>query len=353
MSNIFRSNLVIKMDGKSHSQTMHISIMGFPKGIKVNKDDINHDLCKRRPNMLISNARIESDDYEFLSGIKDSYTTGEELIIVVKNNNYHSDNYNYGTIRPGHADYPAYIKYGKDYDYRGGGQFSGRLTVLITILGSLCKEALKEKGVRIASHIEQIGNVYDKSLLYNEEEIDYLHDHLTIDPTSLEKMDEVIKKAKEEGDSLGGIIEAYATGVKVGLGEDYFGGLEAKIASLIYSIPGVKGLQFGSFFDVANKKGSDYNDQMEYIDGKVNFLSNNAGGINGGLANGNPIYLHVVFRPTASIRKEQKSIIIDKKDNIKLQINGNHDACFAYRCGIIVEGMMAIALLDSYLDATN
>lgn len=349
MSNMFNSNLQIKMEGVSHSKEMKIYINGFPKGVKVDNDFLKKELLRRKPDALLSNARIEEDEYEFLSGVTNNITNGKEIIIVVKNNNYHSNNYEYGLIRPSHADYPAYIKYGKDYDYRGGGQFSGRLTALTVIAGALCKEALKKYNVNIASHIKQIGNIKDHNLDYSEKEINCLNNHLMIDEKALGQVNDLIKKTKEDGDSIGGAIEAYATGVKVGLGEDYFGGLEAKMASLMFSIPGAKAVSFGNGQDFASEFGSSVNDELAYIDGNVKILSNNAGGINGGLSNGNPIVCTVIFRPTSSIKKSQRSINIDTKTNINLQINGNHDACFAYRCGVIVEGMLAISLLDSYL----
>ena len=348
MSNIFKSNLVIKMEGASHTPLMRITVDGFPKGVYVDCEVINHDLAKRRPSANLSNARKENDNYRFLEGISNGYTNGGKLVIEIDNTNFNSDNYQKGIIRPSHVDYPAYVKYGETYDYRGGGQFSGRLMALIVILGALCKGELVNKGVKIASHIKRIGEVSDDKANYSDEEIEKLNNDLTINDQALKKMQSLIKEAKENKDSLGGIIEAYAKGVKVGLGEDYFGGLDAKISSLMFSIPGVKEVLFGNE-DALNGYGSNYNDQLAYQDDKVVFLSNNAGGINGGLANGMPVIVNVGFRPTASIGKCQKSINIISKENIDLCISGNHDACFAYRCGVIVEGMLAIALLDTYL----
>ena len=346
MSNEFKSNLVIKMKGKSHSKAMRIIVSGFPKGVKVDDCFIKENLSRRRPTNNLSNARIEEDKYYFVKGVSDNYTNGKKLVIEVVNNNYHSDQYKKGIVRPGHVDYPAYVKYQDKYDYRGGGEFSGRLTILTVILGALAKLALAENGVNIASHIYQIGNIKDEA-------IDYLNidtKNLATNPNKLKQMEEEILKAKTAGDSLGGIVEVVASGVKVGLGEAYFGGLESKISSLMFAIPGAKEVSFGEDFDVASTNGANYNDQIRYVDGKIELLSNNAGGINGGLANGAPIVVRVKFRPTSSIAKMQKSIDILKKENIDLKVEGNHDACFAYRCGVIVEGMLAIALLDSYLE---
>ena len=348
MSKDFKSNLVIRLKGASHKKLMQIIVDGFPKDVKVNHEANKEAIIRRMPNIDLSNARCELDEYKIISGIDNNITNGKKLVIEVKNNNFNSKNYQKGIVRPGHVDYPAYVKYGETYDYRGGGQFSGRLMALIVILGALCKGELVNKGVKIASHIKKIGEVSDDKATYSDEEIEKLNNDLTINDQALKKMQSLIKEAKENKDSLGGIIEAYAKGVKVGLGEDYFGGLDAKISSLMFSIPGVKEVLFGNE-DALNGYGSNYNDQLAYQDDKVVFLSNNAGGINGGLANGMPVIVNVGFRPTASIGKCQKSINIISKENIDLCISGNHDACFAYRCGVIVEGMLAIALLDTYL----
>lgn len=346
MSNVFRSNLVIEMSGASHTDAMRIKVSGFPKGIKIDTKAIEEAINRRMPNGNLSNARHEADDYTFVSGVNKGKTNGEELIIEVKNQNFNSDNYQKGIIRPGHVDYPAYVKYGDNFDYRGGGEFSGRLTILIAILGAISKTALKKYGVVIGSHLYQIGNVKDKKINYLKVNAKTLH----TSKAKLAKMEEAIIKAKNDGDSIGGTIEVIACGVKIGLGENYFGGLESKISSLMLAIPGAKEVSFGKELDLAKDKGSSYNDQLQYVDGKVKFLSNNAGGINGGLANGQNLVVRVTFRPTASISKIQKSINIINKENIDLSIKGNHDACFAYRCGVIVESMLAIALLDCYLE---
>ena len=346
MSNEFRSNLVIKLKGASHKKTMQIIVNGFPKGVLVNLDSIKYALSRRSPDKELSNARIEEDEFIFKSGLDNNYTDGKKLIIDVKNKNFNSKSYHKGIVRPGHADYPAYIKYGDKYDYRGGGEFSGRLSVLYVILGELAKSALNQYGVKIASHLYQIGSVLDNPVDYKNLDINKLYTN----QEKLALMKEEIGIAKSNGDSIGGIVEAIAARVKIGLGENYFGGLESKISYLMFTIPGAKSVSFGKDLDLAIDKGSNYNDQMKYVDNKVEFLSNNAGGINGGLANGENIVVRVAFRPTASISKTQKSIDIINKENIDLNIKGNHDACFAYRCGVIVESMLAIALLDSYLE---
>lgn len=353
MSNMYINNLILKMDGTSHSDEMTLTVNNFPKGIIIDKEQIKKDLAKRRPNQAYSNARIEEDDYNFISGVKDGYTNGETLIIKVKNSSFNRDNYTKGVIRPSHADYPAYIKYGDNYDYAGGGQFSGRLMVLIVIFGVLCKTALKKHGVKIASHIKNIMGITDSDIDCSDNEIEYLDSQLMLSEYSLDKINAIIRQKKLEGDSLGGTIEAYATGVKVGLGEDYFGGLESRIASLMYSIPAVKAVEFGEGVNFANLTGYVANDPIQYVDGRVKIMTNHAGGINGGLSNGNPIVCKVTFRPTSSISKKQESINIETKENIDLEINGNHDCCIALRSKVIVEGMMAIALLDSYLEQSH
>ena len=346
MSKDFKSNLVIRLKGASHKKVMQIIVDGFPKDVKVNHEAIKEAIIRRMPNVDLSNARCELDEYKIISGIDNSITNGKKLVIEVKNNNFNSKNYQKGIVRPGHVDYPAYVKYGDNFDYRGGGEFSGRLTILYVILGEMAKAALNKYGVKIASHLYQIGKVLDNPIDYKNVDLD----HLSTNKDALKLMQEEIIKAKNEGDSLGGSIEILASGVRIGLGDKYFGGLESKIASLMFSIPGVKCVSFGKEIDFSKEFGSSYNDQMQYFDGKVELLSNNAGGINGGLANGENIVVRVKFRPTSSISKSQKSIDILNKENINLQISGNHDACFAYRCDVICEAMLAISLLDSYLE---
>ena len=346
MSNMFKSNLVMKLSGASHSDTMQLSVDGFPEGIKIDLEKINEALIRRRPLQELSNARIEEDEYEFINGENELVTNGEQLVISVKNKNFNSSNYQKGIVRPGHVDYPAYVKYGEKYDYRGGGEFSGRLMVLMCIFGEIAKTALAKYGVKVGSHLYQIGSVKDTNL-------DYLNVDASCLKTSeatLASMEKEIKEAKDAKNSLGGIVEAIATGAKVGLGENYFGGLEAKIASLMFSIPGAKEVSFGKDISLDLERGSTYNDSLRYEDGKVKMLSNNAGGINGGLANGAPIVVRVKFRPTSSIGLLQKSINYISKENIDLEITGQHDACFAYRCCPICEAMLAIAILDSYLE---
>ena len=346
MSKDFNSNLVIKLKGASHKRTMQISIDGFPKDIEVNDEAIKKAIIRRMPNIDLSNARCELDDYKFVSGVDNFITNGKKLVIEVKNNNFNSKNYQKGIVRPGHVDYPAYIKYGINYDYRGGGEFSGRLTILYVILGEMAKAALNKYGVKIASHLYQIGKVLDNPIDYKNIDLD----HLSTNTEALNLMQEEIIKVKNDGNSIGGTIEILASGVKIGLGDKYFGGLESKISSLMFSIPGAKSVSFGKEIDLSKEFGSSYNDQMQYLDGKVEILSNNAGGINGGLANGENIVVRVKFRPTSSISKMQKAIDILNKENIDLVVKGNHDACFAYRCDVICEAMLAISLLDSYLE---
>ena len=346
MNNIFKSNLVIKKIGASHSKKMKLIVNGFPKGIIIDDYFIKREIARRAPNANLSNARFEEDEYKIISGIDNNVTNGNKLVIEVKNKNYNSKNYQKGIIRPGHVDYPAYIKYGDNYDYRGGGEFSGRLTILDVILGALAKQALFSKGVKIGSHLYQIGCIKDEVIDYKNINID----NLSTDKEKLAKMEEEIIKVKKDGNSIGGEIEAIASGVIIGLGQNYYGSLESKISSLMFSIPGVKCVSFGKELDLSKEFGSTYNDQLQYVNGEVTYLSNNAGGINGGLSNGENIVIRVKFRPTASISLSQKSVDILNKENINLQIKGNHDSCFAYRAGVIVEAMLAIALLDSYLE---
>ena len=271
----------------------------------------------------------------------------------IKNQNQNSKDYSslIKTPRPSHADYVAYTKYGDGYDYRGGGKFSGRLTAPMCIAGGLVKQILKEKGIEISAYISQIGGVKGKSYKdTNIEKIDLTKldaDFPLLDESVKEKMLSEIDCASKDLDSVGGVIECVIKGVPVGTGEYMFDSVESVISSLAFAVPAVKGIEFGTGFDLASMRGSEANDAFYYENGIVKTKTNNNGGINGGLANGMPITFRVVIKPTPSIAKEQDTINMVDKQNVKISIGGRHDSCITPRAVAVIESISAIAIYDS------
>lgn len=344
MKSVIGNNIIISIFGESHSPVMGITINGFPAGVKIDYEGIEKELLRRKPDESISNARIEDDEFTIVSGVFNGYTTSTPLTVLVTNKNYNSSDYQKGLIRPSHADYGYYVRSKGFNDYRGGGFSSGRLTCLLVIAGFICKQILKSYNIVIGSHIKSIGNVNDN--LNNDNFDNLFTDKKTVDEKSYEEMLSLIKKTKDEKDSLGGTIECFVKGIDAGIGEPFFDSIESCLSHYMFSIPGVKGITFGSCLDMAYGKGSQFNDQIIYNNDKVEFLSNHNGGINGGLSNGNIINFCVYFKPTPTIGLPQKTINIQTKENMDYEFKGRHDTCYATRCDVVVEDVCAICILD-------
>ena len=350
---IFNGNkLKIEIFGASHSDEIGVKANGF-NGERVDLDKLQKFVDRRKAkNASYSTKRLEEDKVIVEYGVK-----GERLEnsfkAVIKNQNQNSKDYSslIKTPRPSHADYVAYSKYGEGYDYRGGGKFSGRLTAPMCIVGGLCKQILKEKGIEIGAYISQIGNIKGKS--YKDTDVEKFDlakldaDFPLLDESVKEEMLKEIEKAKNDLDSVGGVIECVIKGVPVGAGEYMFDSLESVISSLVFAVPAVKGIEFGTGFDLANMRGSVANDAFYYENGVVRTKTNNNGGINGGLANGMPITFRVVIKPTPSIAKEQETVNLEDKQNVKISIGGRHDACITPRAVAVIESISAIAIYDS------
>jgi len=326
---------------------MGINIEGISAGVSLDIELIKKAIERRKPyNNKVSTTRIENDNFEFVSGVFKGFTTGGVISILVKNENCNSKDYDFEVFRPSHADYTAYIKYKGFNDYRGGGFFSGRLTLLLVIAGSICKQMMKE--VKIVSHVKKIGNIVDDDINLNV--IDRLSSEIfpVVNEDVKDKMIKLIEKISEEGDSIGGIIEIIVRGVDIGIGDPYFDSVESIISHLLFSIPAVKGVEFGRGFDFANYKGSEINDSYTIIDDKIRTTSNNNGGINGGITNGEDIKLSVCIKPTPSILISQNTVNINK-ERVNYSIRGRHDSAIIARSAIIIESVIAIALYDLYL----
>ena len=346
MSSIIGENIKISLFGESHGPLVGATIYGLKSGIKVNEDFIKHQMKLRQANDELSTSRKEEDEVKFVSGVLNGYTTGAPLTVIIENKNVRSEDYP-KMFRPSHADYTQELKYNGYQDYRGGGHFSGRLTAPLVALGSLAIDILNSQGIKIGSHIKSIHNVYDEEIDFNNlDEYFNLVNNEIFPVLNLEKkslMKEEIKTAKDNLDSVGGIIETVISNL-VAIGEPFFDSLESKISQYIFSVPGVKGIEFGLGFDFAKYYGSDINDEF-YYDGQVKTRTNNNGGINGGISNGMPIVFKTVLKPTPSIGKTQHTID-DNMNNVELEIKGRHDPCIVRRARVVIDSLVALALLD-------
>lgn len=336
----------IEVYGESHSDKIGIKCEGFPK-IKVDEKQLYAFMQRRKPKGDLFTSRKEKDEL-FFSGLEDGYTT-ENFRIEIKNGDVKKSDYENlkGKPRPSHADYAWFLKDGVT-DFSGGGRFSGRLTAPVCALGGIVKNYLQNMGIEIYSFVASIGNVKGKSYKDGVEKQDIVKatEAGGFALSKANEMQEELARAREQGDSLGGRVECVVYNLHGGVGDNLFEGLEGKLASLIYSIPGVKGVEFGLGFDFCDKNGSHANDGLYYDDGKVKLISNNSGGINGGISNGEPINIGIAFRPTPSIAKEQFTVDLISKENVKIKIDGRHDACICVRALPVVESVVAIALLD-------
>jgi len=347
-------NIKITLFGESHGSLIGVTIEGLKSGIKLDLDYINYELQKRKSIGSISTPRKEKDEFEIVSGFFNGYTTGTPLTIIVKNENTKSTDYKPNILRPGHADYTAFLKYNGYQDYRGGGHFSGRLTVGIVITGAICKSILEQRGILIGSHLKQIHNIVDVDFSVNKnhlrEQIEEMNksDFAVITNTIKDDMINCIEQARENEDSVGGIIETAVLNIEGGIGEPFFDSIESVLSSLIFSVPGVKGIEFGKGFEFASMYGSEANDEFYYNDG-IKTTSNNNGGINGGISNGMPIILKTCLKPTPSISKEQNTVDLLKNKNTIIKVKGRHDPCIVHRARVVVDSMVAIGILDLYV----
>jgi chorismate synthase len=332
-----------------------MTLDGIPAGLPVDIEKLQKFIDRRAPGQgNITTSRKESDKIETLSGIVDGYTCGAPIAAIIRNTNTRSGDYSNlkDCPRPGHADFSAQMKYGGYQDIAGGGHFSGRLTAPLCIAGGLCLQWLEAMRIQIAAHIVAIGGVVDEPVYLDRAKPDLQaigKDFAVLNPEAGEKMKSAIAAAKADGDSVGGLIECIAVGIPAGIGEPMFGGMESKIAQIIYGIPGVKGLSFGTGFAGSYMKGSENNDQFIVENGQVRTKRNFAGGILGGITNGMPLVFEVAVKPTPSISKPQKSVSLSTMEETELVIQGRHDPCIVPRAVPVVEAAAAIAIYDAIL----
>ncbi|MEM2180018.1 MAG: chorismate synthase [Nitrososphaeria archaeon] len=336
--------------GESHGKCIGVIVDGCPAGLKLSEETIQKELNKRRPFQdIFSTSRREEDKVEILSGVFNGLTTGAPICMVIWNKDFDSTPYEdiRFTPRPGHADYTAYIKYGGFNDYRGGGRFSGRVTAGFVMAGAIAKRILELVGIEVLAYTLEIGGVRMRQM-----DLDKVKEYVERSPVrcpdleASEKMLKMIESAKFEGDSLGGIVECVVLNVPAGLGMPVFDTLEGDISKALYAIPAVKGVEFGAGFNVSKLKGSENNDQYTIKDGRIVTVTNNAGGILGGISSGMPIVCRVAIKPPSSISKKQYSIDLIKMEKTTLLVRGRHDVCIVPRVLPVIESMVAIVLVD-------
>ena len=340
--------------GSSHGLCVGAKVEGCPPGSKISEALIQVELDRRSPGKgPVSTTRRERDRLEIVSGIIDGRATGGPIVGLVRNLDTDSSAYDAfkRVPRPGHADYPAMVKYGGHHDHRGGGQFSGRMTAGLVIGGAIARQLLERKGVSILAQTVQIGTVaLQKEVPFSiAEKMVRVSAVGCADRRTAAGMTEEIVKAHEANDSIGGIVKCTVIGLPVGVGEPFFGSIESVMSAMMYSIPGVKGVEFGSGFKCASMRGSEHNDPFIIRNGKIQARTNNAGGILGGLSNGMPIEFRVAFKPTSSIAKPQESVDVVEKKPVELEIKGRHDPCIVPRAVPVVENSAAAVILDLML----
>jgi len=349
MSNSIGEKFQVTSFGASHGPAVGAIIDGCPANLELTKEDIQKELNKRKPGTSsVTTPRKEDDEVQILSGIFNGKTDGTPITGVVFNKNQKSKDYSMfkDTPRPSHGDYGWMMKYG-NYDYNGGGRGSGRVTIGHVIGGAIAKKLLKTQGIEIVSHVTQIGDIKAEP-----QDLNTIKENIEKNPVrcadleAASEMEELILAKKQEGDSIGGIVETIAVNVPAGLGEPVFERLDGDLARILMNIGAVKGVEIGLGFDVATHTGSEINDAYEIIDGKVNTKTNNSGGIIGGMSNGMPIISRIAVKPTPSISKCQDSINLEKRENEKIEIKGRHDPCICPRVTAVAESSTAIVLAD-------
>ena len=350
MKNTFGNALKVTLFGESHGEAIGVVIDGLTPGLEIDYDFIDRQLNRRRSKTQVCTQRVEKDDYKIISGVFDGHTTGTPLCIVIPNRDTNSADYQLfsSVARPGHADYTAQCKYHGYQDFRGGGHFSGRITVALVAAGAILQSALEKKGIYVGTHIKHCAGVDDRGFVNYVEDIKKLQvsQFAILDPDAQTKMIERACEIKNNDDSIGGIMETAIAGMPAGVGEPWFDSLESMLSHAMFSIPAIKGIEFGAGFKCAEMMGSQMNDEF-YVDGDTILTrSNNNGGINGGISNGMPIVFSCVVKPTSSIARKQKTVnFIDKVDT-EIEIAGRHDATIIPRACVVAETLSAIVVAD-------
>ncbi len=352
MRNTLGNLITVTLFGESHGECVGAVIDGLPAGIRIDMDYINREMNKRRSVSAISTARSEEDIPHFVSGVKDGFTEGTPVTVLVENTDAKPVDYERmkSIARPGHADYTAQVKYRGYQDASGGGHFSGRLTAPLVAVGSIVRKALEDKGILIGTHIDSLNGIEDYDFNWDDLENDLrtLNDRqfAVLNDEMAERMMERIKSAREDKDSVGGVLETVISGLPAGIGEPSFSSVESELARAMFSIGAVKGIQFGAGFRFAKMTGSEANDPFRVVDGKIVTLTNNNGGVNGGITNGMPVVFSTVIKPTPSIGKLQETVNFETMENVELEIKGRHDPAIVHRARAVVDALTALVIAD-------
>ena len=330
--NTYGQLIRVTIFGESHGPGIGVVVDGLPAGESIDLEAVRVQMRRRAPGGGdLTTPRKETDEPLILSGLYHNKTTGSPLTAIFQNSDQHSSDYHPETPRPSHADYTAAVKFRGSMDLRGGGPFSGRLTACMVFAGAVCRQILERRGITITANAVQVGSAKGKDLTF--------------------EMKREILDARAAGDSVGSVLECRAAGVPAGVGGLLFGGMESRIASILYAIPGVKGVEFGLGFGFAEKRGSEANDPFRLQDGKIVCETNNAGGINGGITNGMPLVVRMALRPTPSIAAEQRTVNLQTMEETPLRVHGRHDPCLALRAIPVMEAAIAVALLDAMMES--
>ena len=360
MGSTWGNQLKISVFGESHGNGIGVVIDGFPAGFECDMEFVDRELARRAPGQsLLTTSRKEADKPVILSGMLENRTTGAPVCMMIQNTDTHSKDYeNLRTVpRPSHSDYTGQLRYGGSNDIRGGGHFSGRLTAPVVFAGALCKDFLKKvHNIEIGSHIYRVGDVSDKpfDLVSVDRELLCRLQRETVplvDHETEADIRETVENARMSMDSVGGVIECAVVGAAAGIGSPMFQNVESRIASILYSVPAVKGVEFGMGFAISEKHGSEVNDCYIKEGGAIRTRTNNNGGISGGIITGMPIVVRAAVKPTPSISREQTTLNLETGNEERLQIHGRHDPCIAMRAPVVVEAAVAIAMMDLYLEA--
>lgn len=357
MANVFGNIIKLSIFGESHSAAIGVVLDGLPAGLPVDMAEIQKEMARRAPGQnLFSTPRKEADEPKILSGVFQGKTTGTPLCAIIENTNTRSRDYHPELLRPGHADYTALLRYNGFSDYRGGGHFSGRLTAALVFAGAVLKPYLLAQGIEIFAHIRSLLNEEDAPFdsvspdlfAYRKLKTETLP---VLNKEKAEVFASIIENARENQDSVGGTIEALITGLPGGLGSPFFESVESRLSSMLFSVPAVKGLEFGAGFDITKLYGSQANDAFCLAGGEIATKTNHNGGICGGITNGMPLSFRVAVKPTPSIAKEQKTVNVETMKEESLSIHGRHDPCILPRAVCVIEAAAAICIADLLLEA--
>ena len=348
MKNTFGQSVAVTLFGESHGEYIGAVIDGMAPGLVIDEAFIRHQLSLRRPQGKISTARVEADEFRIVSGVFEGKTTGTPLCILIPNTNTRSQDYTRSLPRPGHADYTAECKYHGYQDHRGGGHFSGRITAALVAAGAIAISALRQNGILIGTHISRISDICDRSFDSYESDIETLADlsFPVLDPAKADLMRACIEDAAREGDSVGGILESAVIGLPAGIGEPWFDTVEGMLSHALFSVPAIKGVEFGTGFGMADLRGSQANDGLRMQNGRVVTTTNHNGGINGGITNGMPVIFRCAVKPTPSIFQEQESVDLSSGQNATLALKGRHDPAIIHRARVVVDSVTALLLCD-------